>query len=212
MDVLNPAFRRPSRLTRTSNAQGQSQAASGRPGAAPKPTKHAHVAPHMVVSRPASQSLGKKASSAQPRPKSQTAAKHANPAARAREGSKAAKVLGLLRRPDGASLKELINGLVGAFCPWVSRRHCEQADGAQARVHEERGRGAPLLRPRLNPHKAISKKRAAEVSPGGFSLLVFPVGRKDSFTIRRFFSRSAPPQGGSRSRLAANWATFDGRR
>ena len=36
------------------------------------------------------------------------AAKQAKPATGAREGSKAAKVLGLLRRPDGASLKELM--------------------------------------------------------------------------------------------------------
>jgi len=41
------------------------------------------------------------------RPKSQKAAKQAKPAAGAREGSKTAKVLDLLRRPDGASLKEL---------------------------------------------------------------------------------------------------------
>jgi hypothetical protein len=48
------------------------------------------------------------ASSAERRPKSQKAAKQAKPAAGAREGSKAAKVLGLLRRPHGASLKELM--------------------------------------------------------------------------------------------------------
>ena len=50
---------------------------------------------------------GKKASPAERRPKSQKAAKQAKPPS-AREGSKAAKVLGLLRRPDGASLKELM--------------------------------------------------------------------------------------------------------
>ena len=42
------------------------------------------------------------------RHKSQKAAKQAKPAAGAREGSKAAKVLGLLRRSDGVSLKELM--------------------------------------------------------------------------------------------------------
>ena len=52
--------------------------------------------------------VGKKASSAERRPKSQKAAKQAKPAAGAREGSKAAKILGLLRRPDCASLKELM--------------------------------------------------------------------------------------------------------
>jgi len=51
---------------------------------------------------------GKEASSTERRPKSQKAAKQANPAADAREGSKAAKVLDLLRRPHGVSLKELM--------------------------------------------------------------------------------------------------------
>jgi hypothetical protein len=58
------------------------------------------------VLRPEKPKSGKKASSAGRRPKSQKAAKQAKPAAVAREGSKAAKVLDLLRRPDGASLKE----------------------------------------------------------------------------------------------------------
>ena len=58
--------------------------------------------------RPASQGRERKASSAERRPKSQKAAKQAKPAAGAREGSKAANVLGLLRRSDGASLKELM--------------------------------------------------------------------------------------------------------
>ena len=61
-----------------------------------------------AVSCPASQSRERKANSADRRPKSQKAAKQAKPAAGAREGSKAAKVLSLLRRPDGASLKELM--------------------------------------------------------------------------------------------------------
>jgi hypothetical protein len=52
--------------------------------------------------------VGKRASPAKRWPRSQKAAKQAKPATGAREGSKAAKVLGLLRRPDGASLKELM--------------------------------------------------------------------------------------------------------
>jgi hypothetical protein len=51
---------------------------------------------------------GKKASSAQRRPKSRRVAKQTKPAAGVREGSKAAKILDLLRRPDSASLKELM--------------------------------------------------------------------------------------------------------
>jgi hypothetical protein len=60
------------------------------------------------VLRPPSQGRERKASSAERRPKSQKAAKQAKSAAGAREGSKAAKVLSLLRRPEGASLKELM--------------------------------------------------------------------------------------------------------
>ena len=49
-----------------------------------------------------------RARQAQGAAKSQNAAKQGKPAARIHEGRKAAKVLGLLRRPDDASLKELM--------------------------------------------------------------------------------------------------------
>ena len=55
--------------------------------------------------RPASRSRERRQARAQRRAKSQKAAKSD---AGAREGTKAAKVLDLLRRPDGASLKELM--------------------------------------------------------------------------------------------------------
>ena len=92
----------------TSNAEEQANMPAAATVQLPKATKRAHVAPHkrrVALCRPRS---GKKASSAERRPKSQKAAKQAKPATGAREGSKAAKVLGLLRRPDGASLKELM--------------------------------------------------------------------------------------------------------
>ena len=74
-----------------------------------------------AVSRLTSQGRERKASSAERRPKSQKAAKQAKPGAR--EGSKAAKVLGLLRRPDGASLKELMKAtgwLAHSVCGYLS--------------------------------------------------------------------------------------------
>ena len=86
----------------TSNAEEQA------PVQPPKATKRAHVTPRKRRVAPGKPRSGKKASSAAQRPKSQKAAKQAKPAAGAREGSKAAKVLSLLRRPDGASLKELM--------------------------------------------------------------------------------------------------------
>jgi hypothetical protein len=108
MDVLNPAFCRTRRLTMTSNAQEQANTSAAAPVQPPKATKRAHVAPQKRRVAPGKPRSGKKARSAERWPKSQKAAKQAKPAAGAREGSKAAKVLGLLRRPDGASLKELM--------------------------------------------------------------------------------------------------------
>jgi hypothetical protein len=91
----------------TSNAEEQANMPAAATVQLPKATKRAHVAPHKRRVAPARPRAGKKASSAERRPRSQKSAKQARPAA-AREGSKAAKVLGLLRRPDGASLKELM--------------------------------------------------------------------------------------------------------
>ena len=92
----------------TSNAEEQANLPAAATVQPPKATKRAHVAPHKRRVAPGKPRSGKKASSAERRPKSQKAAKQAKPAAGAREGSKAAKVLSLLRRPDGASLKELM--------------------------------------------------------------------------------------------------------
>ena len=68
-------------------------------------------------------SSGKKASSAEQRPKREKAAKQAKPAASAREGSKSVRVLSLLRRPGGASLKELMKAtgwLAHSVCGFLS--------------------------------------------------------------------------------------------
>jgi len=161
----------------TSNAEEQANMPAAAPVQPPKATKRANVAPwkpHVAPGKPRS---GKKASSAERRPKSQKAAKQAKPAAGAREGSMAAKVLSLLRRPDGASLKELMkaHGLVGAFCPQVPPRRGRQADEAEARVREERGRGAPLQSQRLNFHYPNPNSAAAD-SPLRRFLVQYPPG------------------------------------
>ena len=92
----------------TSNAEEQANTPAAATVQPPKATKRAQVAPHKRRVAPGKPRSGKKASSAEQRPKSQKAAKQARPAVSARERSKAAKVLDLLRRPDGASLKELM--------------------------------------------------------------------------------------------------------
>ena len=92
----------------TSNAEEQATTPAAAMVQPSKATKRANVAPHKRRVAPGKPRPGKKASSAEQRPKSHKAAKQAKRAAGAREGSKAAKVLGLLRQPDGASLKELM--------------------------------------------------------------------------------------------------------
>jgi len=92
----------------TSNAEEQANTLAAATVQPRRATKGAHVAPPKRRVAPGKRSSGKKASSAERRPKSQKAAKQAKPAAGTREGSKTAKVLGLLRRRNCASLKELM--------------------------------------------------------------------------------------------------------
>jgi hypothetical protein len=89
----------------TSNAEGQATTQPVAPAQPPKSAKRAHVAPRKPRVAPRKPKSGTKASTAQRRAKGQKAAKSdAGP----REGSKAAKVLDLLKRSGGATLKELM--------------------------------------------------------------------------------------------------------
>ncbi len=72
------------------------------PAAKAKPNKKARVGARRAHVAPKKGKPGKKASPAKKAPKA------ANKARAARDGSKAAKVLDLLKRPDGATLKELM--------------------------------------------------------------------------------------------------------
>ncbi len=71
-------------------------------GAQPKSNKKARVAPKRAHVAPAKGKSATKTKAAEKAPK---AAKKAGPV---RDGSKAAEVLNLLKRPDGATLKELM--------------------------------------------------------------------------------------------------------
>ena len=70
--------------------------------AKPKPNKKARVVPRRAHVAPQKSKAGKKAKAAKKAPKA------AKKASAARDGSKAAKVLDLLKRADGATLKELM--------------------------------------------------------------------------------------------------------
>ena len=89
----------------TSNSEEQATTQPAAPAQPPKAARGAHVAPRKPRVAPSKPKSGKKASAAQRRAKSQKAAKSD---AGAREGSKAAKVLDLLKRSGGVTLKELI--------------------------------------------------------------------------------------------------------
>ena len=84
--------------------QTKTEAASAR---APEVPTKANVAPRKPRVAPSKPKSRKKATTAKKRAKAPKVAKRAKSAG-AREGSKTAKVLGLLRRPDGATLKELM--------------------------------------------------------------------------------------------------------
>jgi hypothetical protein len=135
----------------TSNVEGQANAQAAATVPPPKATKRAHVAPHkarVAAGKPRSR---KNASSAEPRPKSQKAAKQAKPSDGARQGSKTAWVLGLLRRPDGASLKELMKAT-----GWLAHSVHEFLSGTITKrmglnlVSPRKGQGMPILHQRLN--------------------------------------------------------------
>ena len=72
----------------------------------PKPTKKARVAPRRAHVAPKKAKSARKASPAKKAPKGRKKAEVAKP--EAREGSKTAKILDLLKRPGGATLKELM--------------------------------------------------------------------------------------------------------
>ena len=87
--------------TLTTEETGTAQATAS---AQPKAAKKARVAPRSAHAAPKKGKTGKKAKSTKKAPK---AAKKVGAGA-ARDGSKAAKILDLLKRPDGATLAELM--------------------------------------------------------------------------------------------------------
>jgi hypothetical protein len=90
------------RIQMTSTAEQTGTVQTATAAAQPKPTKKARVGARRAHVAPKKGKSGKKASPAKKAPKS------AKKAGAARDGGKAAKILDLLKRPDGATLKELM--------------------------------------------------------------------------------------------------------
>jgi Protein of unknown function (DUF3489) len=107
MDVLNPAFRRTRRLTMTSNAEEQ---ATTQPATPAQPPKSRQRRPRCATEAPCCGLETQVGKEGQPcrraRPKSK--GRETCQGASARKGSKTAKVLALLKRSGGATLKELV--------------------------------------------------------------------------------------------------------
>ena len=82
-------------------------AAAPASGKKPKANKKAHVAPRRANVAPAKAKSAHKATSAKKAPKGRTKPEVAKPKA-ARGGSKSAQILDLLKRPGGATSKELM--------------------------------------------------------------------------------------------------------
>jgi hypothetical protein len=90
------------RIQMTSIAEETGAAQATTAGAQPKPTKKARVAARRAHVAPKKDKPGKKASPAKKAPKGH------KKAGTARDGTKAAKILDLLKRPEGATLKGLM--------------------------------------------------------------------------------------------------------
>jgi hypothetical protein len=92
----------------TPNIETEAAAQAVAPAGEPKTSKKATSGGRKPRVAPAKGKAGKKASKAEKRAKKPGAAKGAKGTDGAREGSKAAKVLDLLKRPSGATLAELM--------------------------------------------------------------------------------------------------------
>jgi hypothetical protein len=96
----------------TSTSEETGNAPATATGEQPKPTKKARVAAHRAHVAPAKDKSAHKATSASKGKPAKRAAKQppksTQKASSAREGTKTAKVLALLKRPGGATAKELM--------------------------------------------------------------------------------------------------------
>ena len=92
----------------TPNVETEATTQAVAPGEQPKASKKATHSARKPGVAPAKSKSGKKASKAEKGAKKPKGAKPAKETGGAREGSKTAKVLDLLKRPDGATLAELM--------------------------------------------------------------------------------------------------------
>jgi hypothetical protein len=92
----------------TLNTENQESTPATAPASEPKATKKANVAPRKPRVAPSKGKSGKKTTPGKKGVKAPKKAKSAKTEGAAREGSKTEKILDLLKRPDGATLQELM--------------------------------------------------------------------------------------------------------
>ena len=92
----------------TSTTEGKASQAATSTAEEPKRQKKANISARKPRVAPTKVKAAGKATPAKKWRKAPKLAKQAKPAANVREGSKTARVLDLLKRPDGATLKELM--------------------------------------------------------------------------------------------------------
>jgi transglutaminase/protease-like cytokinesis protein 3 len=107
MDVVTAVITAQGACTMTTSAESQTASAASAAGQEQKPEKKASAAPQKPRSASGKAVPGKKPTPAKKTAKTAKKARSAE-AGGAREGSKTARVLDLLKRPGGATLKEIM--------------------------------------------------------------------------------------------------------
>ena len=92
----------------TTSTTDEEAATAGTASQEQKPEKKAKAAPQKPRVAPAKAKSGTKTTPAKKAPRAKKTTQQAKPPEAAREGSKTAKVLDLLKRPDGATLKDIM--------------------------------------------------------------------------------------------------------
>jgi hypothetical protein len=162
MDVLTEVITAQGEFTMTT-PNTEEQALQVAPAREPEATKM-HTAPRKPRVGPSKGKSGKKATSAQKRAVKPKGTKPAKAAEGTRAGSKAAKVLDLLKRPGRCQFERADenHGLAATFRARVPVRNDWGKNGPAAHVHKGRGRRTNLFA------QILSSAYSAPLAPLGF--------------------------------------------
>jgi hypothetical protein len=143
MDVVSAVTDAEGESTMTSPTEKQPTETPTGTSQEPKPTRKARVGARRAHVVPSKAKAGQKAASARKRPKTAKGTKPAHSGAGPRQGSKTAKVLDLLKRPGGATQKELMKAtgwLPHSVRGFISGTLCKRMGLTVASVKGEDGK------------------------------------------------------------------------